>query len=271
MALTTWLVDIWTMFLEPIIDAVIEGILSEICLCALWNLFESGCTNDKTNCGSKKRVSLQSPGVLDWPSTITYTWQLFAPDWPFPESFTGAWPPAHPCNARMVALASSASSLTMTTQEANEASYCLGMVVLYGNDTTPSYVTDSCAQLFETYLANNVAFTSLTTGEQAQAMNCISDRALIGGAKRGANGALDWVPTNLLSTSTGFPTIASNMYGVFKDGSSALEVQQQRNRDLTYQPYVLASSEYQDGLKSSYGTQSFIYWPLQLDVWQNSE
>jgi hypothetical protein len=253
--ISTYVTEFWQDFIEPLFESIAQLLFSELCLCALWNLFSSGCSNAGT-CPSKKRGIYD--GGLEWPASITYAYQWFAPDWPTISSFAGAWPASHPCSTDMPALAPLALTLGLSSSQANEAAYCLGMVLLF-NDTTLLYVTDTCDMIYSAYLNDNVNYNALSVSEQAQAMDCINDRMHLGGAKRGSYGRLNWLPVNTLASSTGTVSMAGNLAALVMDGAAAINVRNQRNKDLLYPSYVLSSSDYQSGLQETYGMRRSLF------------
>ena len=100
----------------------------------------------------------------------------------------------------------------LTLKQANEAAYCLGLVILYNESSaTNMYALDTCDSLMNELWAEQKPFTAFTAVERATALGCVSDRAIVGGAKRASMGALDWMPINILSTSGGGQSLITTM------------------------------------------------------------
>ena len=248
-------------FIVPILEAIGGFLIGLFCLCNVWNFFFGKSTFTCTNpayCpgGSSSKRAL---GIPDWPSDITYLYQYYAPDWPSPDSYAGSWPPAHPCTTRMPTLATEALNMALSPAGANEAAYCLGMVLLWNESAAPGYAFDPCDTLMASYWTGNMAWSAMTTGEQTQVLACINDRAHVGGLKRAAGGMLDFLPTNIAATSSGGTVMLTNAIGLAYDGFTAYHIQQQRSRDQTYPTYVLASPNYQGSLMNTYGMAPYIY------------
>ena len=278
-------------FIVPLLEALGGFLIGLFCLCNVWDAFFSStftCQNP-AYCPGPAPSKRGLGGIPDWPSTITYLYQYFAPDWPSPDSYAGSWPPAHPCTTRMPTLATEvlrgpsilflvpiapspspfyelcvtglpsmvdlykALNMALSPTDANEAAYCLGMVLLWNESASPGYAFDPCDTLMASYWTGNMAWSALTAGEQAQALACINDRAHVGGLKRAAGGMLDFLPANTFATSSGGMVMATNVLGLAYDGFTAYHIQQQRSRDQTYPTYVLSSPNYQGSIAVNYG------------------
>ena len=274
-------ITIFVGLIVPLLKAVFSLVLSFICVCNPWNALAGPTTfycENANYCPDKKRslddfgaqfttaaesLRRQASGAFTAP-LIQHLYEVFAGDWPA-NSARYSWPSASPCNTSMPALAPLAPQ-GLARDQALEAAFCLGLVVLFPNAATPlepdapsAYLSntlkyDPCDRLAERIVRDNLGFADLTIETEARALQCISDRGSIHGLKQEAlDGALDWVePSSFSSPAAAFMTAirATLEFG------QAGEAVQERDRDAAYAPEMLQTPEYRSSLSVAFESEA---------------
>lgn len=265
-AIVGWLKEFLFQVIVPFFETLFGFLLGFVCACGLWNLIPNvafTCTNSDI-CPSRKRdVSDAAYFLGTITTTLSYTYQTFAWDWPASPAYAGAWPPAHPCATSMPALEAAASSHTLTRDQADEAAYCLGLVVLYRENVTTTPLAlydgaDSCQTLMDDLFTmsssvptGHASYAAMDAFQRAQVRACVTDRAFVHGMKRASGGPIDFVPSNIMALSNGVGP--ATVIPFFFDAIAAYSVDSHRAADTSYAPVVVGSADYQAGLRVQYG------------------
>ena len=172
--------------LNAIVEAIFDLVLSVSCACGITVItggWPAGCVNAfRCNTGQssgpigKKRAAEEATAPL---ASIQWTYQLYASDWPASGGYE--WPTGSWCAAQMTPLEPVALAGSLTSTQAEIATYCLGLLV-YGAQPADlgTGQVDGCARTLTGMAAQpTMAFTAYDVGTQSYALECVSRCALV--------------------------------------------------------------------------------------------